>query len=275
MVLHVRSGAPARSESAEAAEDVFLASGLRCHLRRAPVPALGTVVFIHGGLDGGASFTRAARRLAEFDVITYDRRGYRGSRGVPVEPGLAIQIQDLATVLEAARLQGVTGPQVAVGHSHGGLIALGAAATGVAFDAAAAWEPPFPWLRVDPFSHHREMSLDPATEAESFFRRMVGDTAWERLGAEQRNERLADGEALLADLQVLRGEQPFDPSDISMPVVLGLGSRTEARHAESVLALHATIPGSHVVEFDDVGHGAHLSSPDRFAELARRSIGGI
>jgi pimeloyl-ACP methyl ester carboxylesterase len=57
-----------------------------------------------------------------------------------------------------------------------------------------------------------------------------------------------------------------------MPVVLGLGSQTADRHTESVQALLAAIPNSRLVEFDDIGHGAHLSSPDRFAALVRDAL---
>jgi pimeloyl-ACP methyl ester carboxylesterase len=259
-------------ESALTAEAAFTSSALRYHLRRATEPARGTAVFVHGGLDGAASFSRAARRLTEFDVVAYDRRGYRGSRSAPVLSGLGIQVDDLAEVLAAADTAGTASPVVVVGHSYGGLVALAAAAAGVPFDVTVAWEPPFPRLRVDPYGHHRELSLDPTVEAESFFRRMVGDSAWDRLGDEQRAERLADGPALICDLRTLRADRPFEPAAITMPVVLGLGSQTADRHTESVQALLAAIPNSRLVEFDDIGHGAHLSSPDRFAALVRDAL---
>ena len=52
---------------------------------------------------------------------------------------------------------------------------------------------------------------DDAAAAERFFRRMVGDAAWDRLPDEGRAERRADGPALAAELRAIRlSEAPFD-----------------------------------------------------------------
>jgi len=102
-------------------------------------------------------------------------------------------------------------PAVVVGHSYGGTIALGAALVPGGpgpILALAAYEPPLPWLgswsrrsgsRADP--RNPAATEDPAESAERFFRRMVGDTAWERLPAATKAERRADGPALAAEIE--------------------------------------------------------------------------
>ena len=92
---------------------------------RPPVPGAATVVFVHGSLDRGESFRRVMRRLPELAVVAYDRRGYQGSRGGGVVD-LGGHIDDLLSIAEEAR-SGPGGPVVAVGHSLGGDVVVGAA----------------------------------------------------------------------------------------------------------------------------------------------------
>ena len=108
-------------------------------------PGAATVVFVHGSLDRGDSFRMVMRRLPELATIAYDRRGYQGSRGGGVVD-LGGHVQDLLLLAEEARSEG-GGPVVAVGHSLGGVVVVGAAlAEPGAFDAIGAYEPPMPWL---------------------------------------------------------------------------------------------------------------------------------
>ena len=53
--------------------------GLAVAERRVASPQ-ASIIFVHGALDRGGSFARVVRRLVEFDVVVYDRRGYQGSR---------------------------------------------------------------------------------------------------------------------------------------------------------------------------------------------------
>ena len=55
-------------------------AALQISARPAPAPGAATVVFVHGSLDRGESFRRVMRRLPELTTVTYDRRGYQGSR---------------------------------------------------------------------------------------------------------------------------------------------------------------------------------------------------
>ena len=81
------------------------------------------VVLVHGVLDRGRSFRRVAEILAtDFRVLYYDRRGYAAAAdpfALPVDADR--HITDLLAVLDGR-------PATVVGHSFGGVIALGAAA---------------------------------------------------------------------------------------------------------------------------------------------------
>jgi pimeloyl-ACP methyl ester carboxylesterase len=247
------------------------------HLTSRPGAAAGaaTVVFVHGSLDRGDSFRRVMRRLPDHTTLAYDRRGYQGSRGGGVVD-LGGHISDLIAIAEEAR-SGAEGPVVAVGHSLGGDVVIGAAlAAPGAFDAVGAYEPPMPWLgfRRDESGAARpwpQVSNDPGEEAERFFSRMVSPEAWSRLTAEGRAERRLDGPALIADLRSFRREAPpFDVTALGLPAVFGMGGPTSAHHhRRSVQWLGGNVPGAVVYEIEGAQHGAHLSHPDHFAALAR------
>ncbi len=114
--------------------------------RPAPVAGAATVILVHGSLDRGESFRRVMRRLPELGVVLYDRRGYQGSRAGGVVD-LGGHIDDLLGIAAEARASGGGGPVVAVGHSLGGDVVLGAAlADPRALGAVGAYEPPMPWL---------------------------------------------------------------------------------------------------------------------------------
>jgi pimeloyl-ACP methyl ester carboxylesterase len=247
--------------------------------RPAPEPGAPTVVFVHGSLDRGESFRRVMRRLPEFGVVLYDRRGYQGSRAGGVV-GLGGHVDDLLALAEEARASG-GGSVVAVGHSLGGDVVLGAAlADPRAFDAVGAYEPPMPWLgfRRDGTAagrsagdRWRALADDPGEEAERFFCRMVSPEAWARLTERGRAGRRADGPALVADMRGIRGEgPPFDVATLAVPSVFGMGGPdTAPHHRRNVQWLGAHVPGAVVFEIEGAHHGAHLSHPDHFAALTR------
>ncbi len=235
------------------------------------------VVFVHGSLDRGASFARVRRRLTELTTVAYDRRGYRGSRHLhPLAEGLADHVEDLLDVIDGREA-------VVVGHSYGGNVALGAAldARGATIRALAAYEPPQPWLRRDaptsgdgPASSRSWDGDEPGAAAERFFRRMVGDAAWERLSEEERADRRADGPALSAELAAIRIRQaPFDVSTLAVPAVYGRGSESLPHHRQAVAWLVEHTPDAELFEIDGARHGAHLTHPDAFATMVRHAVG--
>ena len=240
--------------------------------RPASAPRSGTVVFVHGSLDRGDSFRLAMRRLPEFDGVAYDRRGYQGSRGSGVAD-LKGHIEDLLAIAEDAHAAG-GGPVLAVGHSLGGNVVLGAAlAAPRAFAGIGAYEPPMPWLgfRRRGGTPWPPLSDDPGEEAERFFKRMVGEGSWDRLNERGRATRRADGPALVADLRNMRTEgPPFDATALDIPAVFGRGGEQSApHHRDTVEWLGANVPDAVVYEIANAQHGAHLSHPDHFAAMVR------
>jgi pimeloyl-ACP methyl ester carboxylesterase len=227
------------------------------------------VVLVHGSLDRGASFARVVRRLADLDVVSYDRRGYHRSRhALPLARSLDDHVADLLAVVG-------DGPAVVVGHSYGGAVALGAATESPAIiRAVGAYEPPLPWEPWWPTRSRASFTdQEPGVFAEGFFRRIAGDDAWEHLSAQRQDERRADGPALVAELSELRREEaPFDFGSITVPTVLGRGERSLEHHRQAVEVLGGLVPGAQIVEFTGARHGAHLSHPDAFADFVQVAV---
>jgi pimeloyl-ACP methyl ester carboxylesterase len=238
-------------------------------------PGAATVVFVHGSLDRGDSFRRVMRRLPELRIVSYDRRGYQGSRAGGVTD-LRGHVADLLAVAGEAE-RDADGPVVALGHSFGGDVVIGAAlAEPGAFASIGAYEPPMPWLglrrgRAAGNDGWHALADDPAEEVERFFSRMVSPEAWARLSEEGRASRRADGPAVLADMRSLRNEgAPFDVTRLRVPSVFGVGGeRSALHHRRAVRWLGENVPDASVFEIEAAQHGAHLSHPDHFATMAR------
>jgi len=247
------------------------------HVPDPPTTVSPLVVLVHGSLDRAGSFARIIRRLDDLHTVAYDRRGYHRSRHVtPVHDTLDGHVDDLLAVIDGR-------PSVVVGHSYGGDIALGAAlrAGGPGpIVAVAAYEPPMPWLgtwatrpRPGPEGGVRPADDDPALAAERFFRRMVGDSAWERLPEATREERRADGPALAGELAAIRTDvAPFDVTRLTVPAVIGRGSESLAHHRASADWLMEHTPDAELIEIEGAAHGAHLTHPDAFAGFVRAAV---
>jgi pimeloyl-ACP methyl ester carboxylesterase len=118
-------------------------AGIHVIERAGPDQDAPTVILVHGSLDRAESFRRVLRRLPDLSVVAYDRRGYQGSRQGGVV-GLDGHIADLLDVVASVRA-GTAGPVVALGHSLGGDVVVGAAlAEPRAFDSIGVFEPPMP-----------------------------------------------------------------------------------------------------------------------------------
>jgi pimeloyl-ACP methyl ester carboxylesterase len=254
------------------------------HVPDGPDGPRPVVVLVHGSLDRGASFARVVRRLDELPTVVYDRRGYQGSRqALPLNTSLDGHIDDLLGVIDGRT-------SVVVGHSYGGDVALGAAVRGgeaSGIVSVAAYEPPMPWLGQWARSPRSAAALeagdrgragarsapDPAVEAERFFRRMVGDAAWDRLSESAREERRADGPALEAELAAIRtAEAPFDVTRLRVPSTFGRGERSAPRHRDTAAWLAEHVAGGELVEIAGAAHGAHLTHPDAFASMVRGAV---
>ena len=243
------------------------------------------VVLVHGSLDRSSSFTRVLRRIEDLHTIVYDRRGYHRSREArPLNGTLDGHIDDLLAIIDdrsGPDLPGDPGADrsaVVVGHSFGGAVALGAALhpDGASIRSLAVYEPPMPWLDLwprRPAGPGGADRPDAALAAERFFRRMVGDAAWDRLPESEKEARRADGPALVAELDAIRiTDAPFDVATMPVPVVCGRGALSSDRHRQSVAWLVGHMPHAELMEFDGASHGAHLTHPDAFASMVRRAL---
>ena len=259
------------------------------------------IVFVHGAMDRSTSFARLQRCFPQHTTVAYDRRGYAKSVDVPAATNFSEHVQDLLDVVGDE-------PSVIVGHSLGGVIALTLAATRPELVLALMiFEAPMPWTDWWPGNAGGSTIAagaadGPAAAAESFMRRIVGDEIWERLGDKTRNERRAEGEALLQDLLGLRvGGSPYDVAAIKCPVVVGYGAKSQPNQQRSSLQLHTdlvageanqlinedqlvelTIPNQPnydavhaqflLRQLPHATHGAHSSAATEFAELIRLAM---
>lgn len=242
------------------------------HHPRVPVGGTPPVVLVHGSLDRSASFVRVVRRLDDLEVVRFDRRGYAHSLGArPGAAGLELHVADLLAVVGDH-------PAAVVGHSFGGLVVIAAAlAEPGRLAAIGAYEPPLSWMPW--WRHNRPPAAvdggesDPGGAAEAFFRRMVGDGAWDRLPEATRAHRRAEGPALVAELASIGAPGPgLDFTRLAVPAVFARGERAAPRYRRAVDLLADTVPGAERMVVAGAGHGAHLSHPGAFAELVRRVV---
>ncbi len=256
------------------------------HVPPSGSPDSPLLVLVHGSLDRSGSFARVLRRLGDLPTVVYDRRGYHKSRNaLPLNTTLDGQIDDLLTVINGR-------PSVVIGHSYGGDIALGAALRdggSPSILSVAAYEPPLPWLgtwsrrpTTSSAGTRRSILADPddpdesGDAAEHFFRRMVGDAAWDRLPGPAKAARRADGPALAAELHAIRlTEAPFDVSGLRIPAAYGRGGDSLPNHRDAVSWLVAHTPDAALVEIPGAQHGAHLTHPGAFADMARLAVARI
>jgi pimeloyl-ACP methyl ester carboxylesterase len=239
-------------------------AGLAVAERRVAHPE-ATLICVHGGLDRGGSFARLARRVEDFDVVTYDRRGYQGSRDL--QPlSVDAHVGDLVAL---ARRERERGPVIIFGHSYGGVVALAAAlAEPSLVQMVVVYEAPLPWvLRRD--GTHAPIGDDPEAEAERFFRRIVSDGAWARLSESEKDSRRRDGPALISDLSSLRsGALALDIAGLVVPTTYVYGDERDPEFYGSLCdELRRINPTIQSRELHNAGHGAHLSIPDQLANL--------
>ena len=225
-------------------------------------------------MDRAASFAKVRRRLDDVDVLAFDRAGYASRVDeAPPAPRVAGDARDLLD-----RLGGE--PAVVVGHSYGGHVALAAAVERPdLIRSVAIYETPLAWADWWPpdTSGGRAVEVvraggSPAEAAETFMRSIVGDRVWERLPPSTKEARRLEGPALLADMHDIRAAAPYDAAAVRVPVVIGCGAESKGQHRLGTDAWRALLPHARVTIIEGAGHGAHLSHPDAFADLARSAL---
>jgi pimeloyl-ACP methyl ester carboxylesterase len=223
------------------------------------------VVFVHGVLDRGRSFTRVAEILEpECRMVLYDRRGYGASVAAGDDPvGVDRHIADLVDLLDGQQA-------VVVGHSFGGVTAMGATVrapelvhTLVLYETSMAWVPEWD----DGVMTGVLASDDPEDAA---LRMMLGPS-YSEIRDDPRARRRADARVFLAEERSVRtGTAPFDVRDIRTPIVYG---RSDPAVMPMVVEyLERNVPRIELVTLPGAGHTAHRTAPDDFATLVRRGL---
>ena len=249
-------------------------SGLHVDEQRAADAVTGIhVVFVHGVMDRSTGFDRVRGLLGDVTTVAYDRRGYARSKGVPaVAATFADQCNDLRSVLDGRPTV------VLVGHSYGAVVAMGVAADDQVSGqivGLVAFEPPMSWTDWWPSSAGGSTLAvadlsGTAAATEAFMRRIVGEQRWERLPEVTKDDRRAEGDALVADLRSLRGgPAPFSAARCAVPAVLACGSDSLEHHRRATAWFAAALPQGRFATIDGAGHGAHTSHPGAFADLVR------
>jgi pimeloyl-ACP methyl ester carboxylesterase len=223
------------------------------------------VVFVHGVLDRGRSFSRVASILSpQCRVAWYDRRGYGDSADAPHVPAdIHGHIEDLVTVLEGRRA-------VVVGHSFGGVIAAGAAVRApelvealVIYESAMAWVPGW-----DDQTMRQILSGEDPENAG--LRLMLGGR-YDAMSPAERARLLPQARAFIEEERSTRAATaPYDLASLRVPVVYGFSDifpvAAVREHLRAVVrdVEFVTVPGG--------SHNAHRAAPEAFADLTRRGL---
>jgi pimeloyl-ACP methyl ester carboxylesterase len=226
-------------------------------------------------MDRGQSFRKVERRLVDLDLTVYDRRGYGASSAAGTATSIAEHVEDLLVVLDGR-------PTVVVGHSLGAVVALAAAASRpgtvvavMAYEAPLPWEPWWPRDSAGGRAVGAHLD-DPPAAAEAFMRTMVGDRSWERLPASTRAARRAEGRALLAEMTAIRRPPaPLDLRRVAVPVLSARGAASAPHHRRAAEVVATGVAHGELAEIAGADHGAHLTHPDEFAALVRRTVAAV
>jgi pimeloyl-ACP methyl ester carboxylesterase len=223
------------------------------------------VAFVHGVLDRGRSFEPVADLLdGDCRILHYDRRGYGTARHAPGVPADVHQhIEDLLAVLDGRRA-------LVVGHSFGGMTAMGAAirapetVTGlVLYETAIPWAPG--WTDVP----MKRVFADPDPE-DAGLRLMLGERM-ASMSAETLAGWRQEARAFIAEEGSVRtGTPPYDIATLSVPVTYGISGPSPL--TASADYLRQQVPTLEVVTVPGAGHMAHRTDPAGFADLVRRAL---
>lgn len=229
---------------------VILVDGAFCYRQFGPMPKL------------------APHLAKRFTVYTYDRRG-RGESGDTAPYALERELEDLAALVEAAG-----GSASLVGLSSGAVLAMRAAASGLAIPRLALYEPPLvvagapgpvPPDRVEEITRH--VAEGRRGDAVKTFMRMVGVPAifvpvmrlmpgvWPKLTAVAHT--LPYDFAILGDTgagKPMPAELRSAMASIRAPTLVGIGGKSPAYMRHTAETVAKSIPGAELRVLDGQTH---------------------
>jgi pimeloyl-ACP methyl ester carboxylesterase len=223
------------------------------------------VVFVHGVLDRGRSFTRVAELLSpECRMLWYDRRGYGDSVDAPGVPaGIDVHIGDVVALLAGRRA-------VVVGHSFGGVIAAGVAARAPeSVEAVVLYESVMGW--APQWDDRMLRNLLWGENPEDAGLRLLLGPRYDTLDAEVRAWLRPQAQAFIQEERSCRGATPpYDPARIQAPLVYGFSDVFPVDGMRRYLA--GVVPDVEFVTVPGGGHNVHRAAPEAFAALIRRVL---
>jgi pimeloyl-ACP methyl ester carboxylesterase len=222
------------------------------------------VAFIHGVLDRGRSFAGVADALvSECTMLWWDRRGYGPEANTPgATVGIDTHIADVLTVLDGRRA-------VVVGHSFGGVIAMGVAARApesvgavVAYESSVAWAPGW--------DDRVMLGVFASEDPEAAALRLMFGGRYDEMRGEERERRRSDAAVFLAEERSVRQGAPYELAAVGCPVVYGVSDAAVMPAVTGYLVRR--LPSVEFVTLPGAGHHAHRTDPEGFAMLVRRAI---
>jgi pimeloyl-ACP methyl ester carboxylesterase len=217
------------------------------------------VVLVPGAVDSADSFGAVRRELAGLHTVSYDRRGY-GSAWRLFTPGLTMagHVDDLLAVIgdRAATV---------IGHSLGGLVAIGAALRRPDLvTAVGLYETAMPWASWWTSGERSQM----LAQIEASMRRAASRSGPDpALAARRRSEWRACAHEVTGLLSV----EPFRWQDLIATLTVGVGTCGSVTSGRDSRVMAARL-GAELVELPGAGHLAHRTHPELFAGFVRRSV---
>ena len=229
------------------------------------------LVLVHGGTADRTRWAPVVPALARhFTVYAMDRRG-RGASGDAAAYALEREFEDVAAVVDA-----IGGPVDLLGHSFGGICALGAARRSPNVRRLVLYEPPPTGVpgTIPPAVADRLAALLASGDRDgvvtTFMREIVrvppGELETLRsLPAWQ--GRVAAAHTILREVLAVEGHPPLDPAQLrtfETPTLLLLGGDSPAGDRAHAQALKAALPNSRIAVMPGQRHVAMNTAPDLF-----------
>lgn len=237
-----------------------------------------SLLLVHGtGCDGSVWDDALPELTSRFTVLSMDRRGH-GLSGDAGSYRIENEWDDIAACIEAL----ADGPCDVVGHSYGGLCALGAARAGARIRRLALFEPPIPTYCEAYYPGHMIEAMrtalargDSHAAAQAFVRGVfrtdvVEPTDIKKLVTWEQMVKCAPivlREVETVDRFRLAAE---DYRDWTIPTLLMLGSDSPPQFRATIESLRAILSGSQVAELQGQQHRALMTAPTLFATTVRK-----
>jgi pimeloyl-ACP methyl ester carboxylesterase len=165
-------------------------------------------------------------------------------------------------------------PAVVVGHSLAGVIALAASVRRPIWCPRSPFESPMAWRLVAEDLAGSSGAGQPGRHPEDAAERFMQAWSVTRCGSGCRSGPDASGDPkvpLLADLATIRGDAPYEPARVPVPVLAGYGSESKPYHQQAARRLAEEAPDGELVVVEGSGTRASRAIPE-FAALVRRAV---